>query len=118
MKKWFVIALLSVMMLCTISAQAENTKIVFWHSMSEEAGTLMDSYVKSFNETIGKEQGIEVEAVFQGTYAESVTKMNSVLSAGQDETLPDVLQLDATGKVSYLAAEADYTVDEALKDHP
>ena len=64
MKKWFVIALLSVMMLCTISAQAENTKIVFWHSMSEEAGTLMDSYVKSFNETIGKEQGIEVEAVF------------------------------------------------------
>ena len=40
MKKWFVIALLSVMMLCTISAQAENTKIVFWHSMSEEAGTL------------------------------------------------------------------------------
>ena len=118
MKKWFVIALLSVMMLCTISAQAENTKIVFWHSMSEEAGTLMDSYVKSFNETIGKEQGIEVEAVFQGTYAESVTKMNSVLSAGQDETLPDVLQLDATGKVSYLAAEAAYTVDEALKDHP
>ena len=59
-----------------------------------------------------------MEAVYQGTYAESVTKMNSVLSAGQTETLPDVMQLDATGKVSYLAAYAAYTVEEALKDHP
>lgn len=118
MKKCFVFFLSVVLMLSLAGAQAETTKVVFWHSMSEEAGLLMDTYVQAFNETIGKEQGIEIEAVYQGTYAESVTKMNSVLSAGQTETLPDVMQLDATGKVSYLGAEAAYTVDEALEDHP
>ncbi len=118
MKKKMALVLILVLGLSVMGAHAETTHIVFWHSMSEEAGVLMDSYVRQFNETLGKEKGIEVEAVYQGTYAESVTKMNSVLSAGQTETLPDVMQLDATGKVSYLAADAAYTVEEALKDHP
>ncbi len=96
----------------------EPVRIVFWHSASEAAGQLVDKYVQDFNDTIGKEKGIRVEAVFQGAYADSVNKMNGVLSARQFDTLPDVMQLDATGKVSYASAEAAYTVDQALADHP
>ena len=96
----------------------EPGKIVFWHSASEAAGALVDKYVQEFNDTIGKEKGVRVEAVFQGAYADSVNKMNGVLTARQFDTLPDVMQLDATGKVSFLSAETAYTVDQALADHP
>ena len=109
---------LALFMGLTACAQAETTRIVLWHSMSEEAGVLMDKYVQEFNDTVGKEQGVQVEAVFQGTYAEAVTKMNGMLMNGQLDALPDVMQLDATGKVSFAAADNAYTVDEALAEHP
>ena len=119
MKK-LIAALLSVMIALSLTAcvHAETLKITLWHSMSEEAGVLMEKYVKDFNATIGQEQGIQVEAVFQGTYAEAVTRMNSNLSNQQYDVLPDVMQLDATGKVSFAAAENAYTVDQARADHP
>lgn len=100
------------------AAHAETIKITFWHSMSENAGALIEGYVKRFNETIGREQGIEVEAVFQGQYAEAMAKMNSVLSGKQYDVLPDVMQMDATGKVSFAAAQTAYPIDAALRDHP
>lgn len=100
-------------------AKADGTvHIVLWHSASEAAGALIDKYVQEFNGTVGKEKGIEVTAVFQGAYADSVNKMNGILSAGQFDTLPDVMQMDATGKVSFSSAETAYTVDQALADHP
>ncbi|MCR4707891.1 MAG: extracellular solute-binding protein [Clostridiales bacterium] len=108
---------LVLVLLLTASALAE-TNITLWHSMSEEAGALMDEFVQEFNETVGKEAGIHVESVFQGKYSDATTKMNSILAAGQYDTLPDVMQIDATGKVAYAAAETAYTVDDALADHP
>ena len=119
MKKAVSLVLSLVMLLSlTACAKADTVSIVFWHSMSEEAGTLMEQFVKDFNETIGKEKGIEVVSAFQGAYADSVNKMNGILSAGQSDTLPDVMQLDATGKVSFASADAAYTIDQALIDHP
>ena len=102
----------------TACAQAEPQRLVFWHSKSEAAGQLMDAYVKQFNETIGAQQGIEIEAVYQGTYAESVTKMNGMLMNGQLDALPDVMEMDATGKVSFATADNAYTVDALLAEHP
>ena len=120
MLKRFFAVLLSLMLALglTACARAETTRLVFWHAMSDAAGQLIDGYVKRFNETVGAEKGIVVEAVYQGTYAEAVTKMNSMLMNGQLDALPDVMQMDATGKVSYAAAENTYTVDQALNDHP
>ena len=40
----------------------EPVKIVFWHSASEAAGALVDKYVQDFNDTVGREKGIRVEA--------------------------------------------------------
>lgn len=119
MKKLFALLLVLTfsMSLCAC-ARAESVQITFWHSASEAAGLLIDRYVQEFNATVGREKGIEVTAVFQGAYADSVKKMNGILSARQTDTLPDVMQMDATGKVSYLSAEAAYTADRALQDHP
>ena len=119
MKRLFALLLAALMLLSlTACAQAETTRIVFWHSMSEDAGALIDGYVQDFNATVGAELGIQVEAVFQGTYADAVTKMNGMLSSGQEDALPDVMQMDATGKVSFASAGIAYTADEALADHP
>ncbi len=119
MKKAFAMILSLCLILSVLPmAAAEPVQITLWHSMTEEAGVLMEAYVQQFNETIGKEKGIEVKSVFQGTYAESVTRMNGNLANRQYDVLPDVMQLDATGKVSFASAENAYTVDEALLDHP
>lgn len=120
MIKRFFAALISLALLLGVSAcaGAETTRLVFWHSMSDEAGKLIEACVKRFNETAGAENGIQIETVYQGTYAEAATKMNSMLMNGQTDSLPDVMQMDATGKVSFAAAENAYTVDEALADHP
>ena len=100
-------------------AGAENvTEIVFWHSMTETAGETLERLVDGFNATVGAEKGIRVTAVYQGAYADAVTKMNSMLSAKDSPSLPDVMQLDATGKVIYSAADAAYTVDAMLKEYP
>ncbi len=93
-------------------------EIVFWHSMTESAGESLEGLVDEFNQTVGAEKGIHVTAVYQGAYTDAVTKMNSMLSSGDTESLPDVMQLDATGKVVYSAAETAYTVDELLGDVP
>lgn len=114
--------LLAVWMLvgCCASAFAadETEHIVFWYCMSEDAGVLVEEYVNTFNSTIGAENGIEVEAVYQGSYSEATQKLNSILSAGNLEELPDVMQMDATGKVTYFNSGAAYTVDAALADYP
>ena len=60
-------------------SEGNATHIVLWHSMSENAGALLTSYIDTFNATIGAEKGITVEAVFQGTYAESVQKMTQIV---------------------------------------
>ena len=94
------------------------TEIVFWHCMTETAGESLEGLVEEFNRTVGAEKGIHVTAVYQGAYTDAVTKMNGMLSAGRPDSLPDVMQLDATGKVVYGAAEAAYTVDDLLLDRP
>ena len=95
-----------------------EVEIVFWHSMTEMAGESLEGLVDEFNRTVGAEKGIHVTAVYQGAYTEAVTKMNGMLSSGRPDSLPDVMQLDATGKVVYSGAEAAYTVDDLLGERP
>ncbi len=115
MKKMLCLLLTAILCLAMTGCAAaeEETRILFWHSMSDEAGQLMEKYVREFNGTVGAQMGIRVEAVFQGTYAESVKKMNNMLSGKTYDTLPDVMQLDATGKLNYYASGVAYTADDA-----
>ncbi len=95
-------------------AAAEPVHIVFWHSMSDEAGVMVEKFVKDFNDTIGKDKQITVEPVFQGQYSDATTKLNSVLTAETYDQLPDVMNLDATGKVAYFNSGRAYSLDDAL----
>ncbi|MGI6696233.1 MAG: extracellular solute-binding protein [Christensenellales bacterium] len=99
-------------------AATQPVNIVFWHSMSDEAGAMVEKFVAEFNDTIGKEKQIVVEAVFQGKYSDATTKLNSVLTAENYSQLPDVMNLDATGKVAYFNSGHAYTLDDALKADP
>lgn len=96
----------------------EPVQITLWHSMSDEAGELMETLVSDFNDGIGLDKGIEVESIFQGAYSDSTTKLRTILQNDQRDQLPDVMQIDATGMVDYQATDYKYTVDDALKDDP
>lgn len=92
---------------------SEPVTITFWHSASDEAGVLMDKYISDFNAS--NEYGITVNAIYQGQYSDAVTMLKAVLSAENYAELPDVMQLDATGKVAYFDSDRDFTIDEAVK---
>ncbi len=92
---------------------SEPVTITFWHSASDEAGVLMDKYISDFNAS--NEYGITVNAIYQGQYSDAVTMLKAVLSAENYAELPDVMQLDATGKVAYFDSGRDFTIDEAVK---
>ena len=97
---------------------AQPVSLLFWHSMSDEAGVLVDKFVTQFNATIGKDRQISVEAVFQGQYSDATTKLNSILTAEDYAQLPDVMNLDATGKVAYFNSGRAWTLDDALAADP
>ncbi len=113
----FVILTLVFSLSAGVLAETPVTRIVFWHSMNEEAGVLLEKYVKDFNDTVGAQLGIEAEAVYQGSYAQATQKLNAILQAGNFEELPDVMQMDATGKVAYFTSGKAYTVDDLLRDN-
>lgn len=96
----------------------EPVRIVLWHSAADVAEVHLQQYIADFNATIGKEHNIIAEAVYQGAYADATTKMNNIISAKQPKNLPDVMQLDATGKVNYLSSGFAYTADDAAAEDP
>jgi len=88
--------------------------ISFWHSMTDEAGLAFDDYVREFNAGPGAARQITVEAVFQGQYADATAKLRPLLQTRQTNSLPDVMQIDATGIVDYLNTDYAFSVDDAL----
>ena len=86
--------------------------ITFWHCASDEAGVLMDKYIEEFNST--NEYGITVNAVYQGQYSDASTLLKAIISGGNFEELPDLMQLDATGKMTYYSSGKAFTVDQAV----
>lgn len=94
----------------------KDVTITFWHCASDEAGVLMDKYIKEFNET--NEYGITVNAIYQGQYSDATTLLKTMLSGSNYDELPDLMQMDATGKMTYYNSGKAYTVDDALSDFP
>lgn len=67
-----------------------KTKIVFWHAMGGRNGEYLDGMVADFNASQDK---IEIEAQYQGTYDDAITKLRSTVE-GQG---PDIMQLYDVG---------------------
>ncbi len=113
-----IITVLLLLIPCAVTyGDDAKTVIVFWHSATDTAADRINAYVEEFNQTVGLENGIEVQSVYQGSYNDAVMKMNSMIYGTNTEDLPDVMQLDATGKVSYAACGQRYTLEEALHEH-
>ena len=90
---------------------SEPVTITFWNCASDKDAELMEKYVTKFNET--NEYQITVNSIFQGQYSDATTAMKAIISAENYDQLPDVMQLDATGKVAYYNSGKAFTADDA-----
>ncbi|WP_040951312.1 ABC transporter substrate-binding protein [Gorillibacterium massiliense] len=69
---------------------AEPVKVVWWHSMSGELGKAVDKLVADFNVS---HQDVQVQAVFQGTYDESLNKMKASMDSKSGPTMIQVYEI-------------------------
>ena len=98
------------------SGSSEDDGIVtIWHSNSGVIGNAFEDIIEEFNNTIGKDEGIEIEAIYQGSANDVLTKVKAA-AAADTSTLPDIAQLDATAALDmknseYLALPADIGAD-------
>ena len=100
----------------TVTLGSQPVEITFWHCASDLAGQRMEAYIQEFNET--NPYQITVKAAYQGQYADATTLIKAILSAENYSKLPDVMQMDSTGKVAYYNSGKAYTVEKALAEFP
>jgi len=78
-------------------AQSEGvTTITWWHSNSGLVGKATDALVEEFNNTVGKEKNIQVQAVYQGKANDVLTKAKAIWQSSDVSDLPDLVQLDGS----------------------
>ncbi|MFC7680258.1 ABC transporter substrate-binding protein [Paenibacillus sp. GCM10028914] len=68
----------------------EPVKVVWWHSMSGELGTVADKLISDFN---AEHPDIQVEGVFQGTYDESLNKLKASLGSASGPAMIQVYEI-------------------------
>lgn len=114
-----IVTLLSLAMTLAASGAPEDDgriTITWWHSNSGVIGEAADALVEKFNRTIGEEDGIYVEAIYQGSANDTLTKVRTVAQAGDSSMLPDLVQLDSTGVVDMAGNESLYYVEDLAAD--
>lgn len=82
---------------CTNSSGSEarksddgRVKVTFWHAMSGNAGELIAKMAKDYNASQDK---YFVDAIFQGSYEESLTKLKAVGGTSEAPTLMQVQEI-------------------------
>ena len=113
MKKAIIAAVL--VMLCIASAfaaagsESKNTETVtIWHSAQGAAKDVFESIAETFNETVGREKGICIDAIYQGKANDVLTKVNAAMGTG---TLADIAMMDATAATDMNHSSALVTID-------
>lgn len=86
------------------SGDKGKTTVQFWHSLGGKNGEYMDALIQRFN---ASHEDIEVVGTFQGSYDETVTKLQQAIASG---TGPDVSMLER----AYVQMFADSEVLEDL----
>lgn len=87
MKKVFLIILIALALLpLSAGGSKEEKKVVIWHSSQGTNLNAFEEIIDTFNNTIGKEKSITVEAIYQGKANDVLTKVN----ASTQSTLPDI----------------------------
>ena len=60
-----------------IDSSNDVTKIKFWYAYTDKIQENNENMVKKFNDTVGKEKGIEVIAEYQGAYDDVHQKLQA-----------------------------------------
>lgn len=105
-------ALLLALSMLSAAPAAESAKstttVTIWHSAQGSATTVFEEIAETFNDTIGKDKGIVIEAIYQGKANDVLTKINA--ATGTD-TLPDIAMMDATAATDMNHSDYLVTVD-------
>jgi ABC-type glycerol-3-phosphate transport system substrate-binding protein len=84
-------------------------KIVWWHAMSGVNGDALNKIVDNFNKS---QTAIKVETVFQGTYDDLLSKLNTALASN---AAPAIAQVYDIGQ-AYMRASGEITPMQAFID--
>lgn len=91
------ISLLPAILFAAGSSESPSSKgmttVTIWHSAQGQNATVFEQIAENFNSTLGREKGIEIEAIYQGKANDVLTKVNA--ASGTSE-LPDIAMMDAT----------------------
>lgn len=80
----------------TSESDGEKQTVTFWHSMGGAGQEALDAIVNSYNQS---QDAVQVNAEYQGTYDEALTKFNAV--AGTDSA-PTMMQTFEIGTMSMI----------------
>ena len=106
----FIILCLSSMVYAKGTTETTKQHITIWWNTSQGANnSVFEEIIDNFNNTIGQEKNIEVEAIFQGKASDVLTKVNA---ASGTNTLPDIAMMDATAALDMNNSEYLVTVDK------
>ncbi|MGL4337768.1 MAG: ABC transporter substrate-binding protein [Turicibacter sp.] len=85
-----------------VTTISEPVEIEFWHAMSGSNEVAVNNLVEKFNTTVGKEKGITVKPVFQGSYTDLKSKVTAGIKAGN---APTISQAYSDWVAEYLQAD-------------
>lgn len=88
------VVLLPALLFANAAAEKKQTvKVTIWHSAQGQNASVFEQISDDFNSTVGKENGIVIEAIYQGKANDVLTKVNA---ASGKKGLPDIAMMDAT----------------------
>lgn len=87
-------------------------KVVWWHAMSGELGKAVDKLVSDFN---AQSKSVQVEAVFQGTYDESLNKLKASMDSKSGPSMIQVYEIGSRFMIDSKAVTPIQTFIDAEK---
>ncbi|MCF3944049.1 ABC transporter substrate-binding protein [Oceanobacillus sp. HCA-5259] len=102
----------------TQQENGEVTEITFWYAFGDAVGESNESLTEEFNETVGADEGIHVNAEFQGDYNDIYSKLQSGFVAGE---VPNISVINSLGVLQFakndmLEPIGDFISNESLDD--
>lgn len=97
---------------------SKPTEVIFWHSVSGNNEIILKEIVDAYNAGPGAEKGIEVNAIFQGSYEDFSTKLAAALQAKDIDNIPDIVQLSSKGIFDVKDSDFMYPVQNLIDLDP
>jgi len=88
--------------------KSQVTTVTIWHSAQGANAEVFESIAGTFNDSVGKDKGIVIEAIYQGKANDVLTKVNAATGTS---SLPDIAMMDATAATDMNQSSYLVTVD-------